>query len=410
MLLSKPLERMIRWGRLTIIDADGNAHLFEGEPGPDLTIRFADKRLEWELLVDADLKVGEAYMDERLIIEEGDLYNFLDLCMTNAQHSPPQGLTGWVQSGLNMVRRLGEKNPIGKAQRNVAHHYDLSGNLYDLFLDDQREYTCAYYPRGEETIDEAQRAKEQLVASKLLLEPGMKIADLGCGWGALGLFLAQEWDVDVTGVTLSKEQQAYAQIQSKALGLEQKARFQLKDYRELDGEFDRIVSIGMLEHVGRRHYDELFGRVGQLLKDDGVALFHAMGHMSGPPGIANAWIRKYIFPGGYIPALSEVIPAIERAGLWITDIEILRLHYAETLRHWRERFNVNRDRVRDLYDERFCKMWEFYLICSELIFRRQDAMVFHIQLAKERDAVPLTRDYLWSAQRNAFEQDLRAAE
>ena len=397
MLLSKSLERLIRWGRLTLVDADGQRHVFAGEAGPSVTIRLADKRLEWELLVDAELKVGEAYMDERLIIEEGDLYAFLEICMTNLHGARLTGLARIAQSALNLVRRLGDANPVGKAQRNIAHHYDLSGELYRLFLDSERQYTCAYFPRGDETIEEAQRAKERLVATKLLLEPGQRIADLGCGWGALGLYLAREWGVDVTGVTLSAEQSRYAQERAEALGLASSVRFRLEDYRQLEGTFDRVVSVGMLEHVGRHHYDEMFAKIGGLLADDGVALVHSMGHMAGP-GHPNAWIRKYIFPGGYIPALSDIIPAIERAGLWITDMEILRLHYAETLDRWRARFNANRPRVREIYDERFCRMWEFYLICSELIFRRQDAMVFHIQLAKRRDAVPLTREYLWSTQ------------
>ena len=410
MILSKSLERLIRWGQLTIVDAKGEEHVFAGEPGPCVTIRFADKRLEWELLLDAHLKVGEAYMDGRLTIEEGDLYTFLDLCMTNVQRESIHGLAGIAQSMIDLLRRLGDANPIGKAQRNIAHHYDLSGELYRLFLDSEREYTCAYFPHGDETIEEAQRAKEQLVAAKLLLEPGMKVAELGCGWGALGLRLAREWDIDVTGVTLSVEQSRHAQERAEALGLAGNARFMLKDYRELEGRFDRVVSVGMLEHVGRLHYDEMFSKVRDLLTEDGVALVHSMGHMAGP-GHTNAWIRKYIFPGGYIPALSDVMPAIERSGLWITDIEILRLHYAETLERWRARFNANRARVRKIYDERFCRMWEFYLICSELIFRRQDAMVFHIQLAKRRDAVPLTRDYLWSAQNAGAESaHLHAAE
>ena len=410
MLLRKPLEKVIRRGKLTVVDATGAAHAFGDGTGPEVTVRLADKRLEWELLFDAELRVGEAYMDERLLLEQGDLHDFLDICMSNGTELPIGGMAGLVKRSIALARRVGGTNPIGVAQRNVAHHYDLSGELYRLFLDDEREYTCAYFPTGSETIEQAQRAKEDLVARKLLLEPGMKVADLGCGWGALGLALAREWEVDVTGVTLSKEQSSFAQNRAVATRSAQRARFRLEDYRLLEGQFDRVVSIGMLEHVGRRHYDEMFGKIRALLKEDGVALVHAMGHMSGPPAVANAWIRKYIFPGGYIPALSEVIPAIERAGLWITDVEILRLHYAETLARWRERFEANRERVRELYDERFCRMWEFYLVCSELMFRRQDAMVFHIQLARSRDAVPLTRDYLFTAETHGSAPHLQAAE
>jgi cyclopropane-fatty-acyl-phospholipid synthase len=291
------------------------------------------------------------------------------------------------------LRRLHMWNTRDRSRRNVAHHYDLSGEMYRLFLDRERQYTCAYHPTGEEDLEQAQRLKEQHIAAKLLLEPGMRVVDLGCGWGSLGLYLARHHDVDVTGVTLSIEQSKWANERAQHLGLERRARFLHKDYREVGGRFDRVASIGMLEHVGIGHYPIMIRKVRELLEDRGVALVHSIGRSAGP-GYTSPYIRKYIFPGGYIPALSEIIPVIERTKLWITDIEILRLHYAETLRLWRLRFYEHWEEAKALYDERFCRMWEFYLAGSEVFFRAQDGMNFQIQLALERDVVPMTRDYM----------------
>jgi cyclopropane-fatty-acyl-phospholipid synthase len=273
----------------------------------------------------------------------------------------------------------------------------LSGELYELFLDSERQYTCAYHPTGTEDIEQAQRAKERHIAAKLLLAPGQRIVDLGCGWGSLSLHLARHHDVDVTGVTLSKEQYEWANARAAALGLADRVRFLHRDYREVTGQFDRVVSIGMLEHVGVAHYGTLFQRIQDMLTPDGIALVHSIGRMRGP-GATNPWIRKHIFPGGYIPALSEVLPAIERSSLWLGDIEILRLHYAQTLRLWRERFMANRERAARLYDERFCRMWEYYLATSEISFRYLDNYIFQVQLARTRNAVPLTRDYIQAAE------------
>jgi cyclopropane-fatty-acyl-phospholipid synthase len=396
-----------------VIDAAGRRRLFEGaEPGPSATIRLHDRAIEWRILLDAELAVGEAWMDGRLTVEEGTLYDFLEVAMSNLALADRRGWAGLVQRALNALRTGWDRNPVWRAKRNIAHHYDLSGELYGLFLDSEREYTCAYFPRPEADIEEAQRAKERHVAAKLLLEPGQKVLDMGCGWGALGRYLTRSFGVDVTGVTLSKEQVAHANERARREGLADRCRFLYQDYREAGGRFDRIVSIGMLEHVGKAHYGELFAKIRELLADDGVALIHSMGHMAGP-GYPNPWIRKYIFPGGYIPALSDVLPALERSGLWLTDCEILRLHYAETLRCWRERFERNRARIREIYDERFCRMWEFYLVASELGFRVNDMMVFHLQIAKDRRAVPLTRDYMVDAERQlatAGTARLRAAE
>lgn len=413
MVLAGLLERLVRVGRLGVIDAAGRRHVFQGTgPGPAATIRLHDRAIEWRLLLDAELALGEAWMDGRLTVEEGTLYDFLEVAMTNLALADSRGWAGLVQRALNAVRTAWDRNPVWRAKRNIAHHYDLSGELYELFLDSEREYTCAYFPRPDADLEEAQRAKERHVAAKLLLEPGQKVLDMGCGWGALGRYLARTFAVDVTGVTLSKEQVAYANARAEREGLADRARFLYQDYREATGRFDRIVSIGMLEHVGKAHYPELFAKIRELLTDDGVALIHSMGHMAGP-GYPNPWIRKYIFPGGYIPALSDVLPTLERSGLWLTDCEILRLHYAETLRCWREKFERNRDRIRQIYDERFCRMWEFYLIASELGFRVGDLMIFHLQIAKDRRAVPLLRDYMVDGERRlaaAATARLRAAE
>ena len=397
MLLSRLLRPLIRRGRLTVIDADGRAHVFGSEPEPAVTVRLHDRRLHWRLAVNPGLYAGEAYMDGTLTIESGGLYGFLDLFASNlgaAGRGAPKGPIGRLHKAL---RRLTRRNDPSRSERNVAQHYDLSGELYELFLDSERQYTCAYHPTGTEDIEQAQRAKERHIGAKLLLAPGQRVADLGCGWGSLSLHLARHHDIDVTGVTLSKEQYEWANARAAALGLADRVRFLHQDYREVGGRFDRVVSIGMLEHVGVAHYGTLFRKIDEMLTSDGVGLVHSIGRMRGP-GTTNPWIRKHIFPGGYIPALSEVLPAIERSSLWIGDIELLRLHYAETLRLWRERFMANRARAAELYDERFCRMWEYYLATSEISFRHLDNYIFQIQLAKRRDAVPLTRDYIHAAE------------
>jgi cyclopropane-fatty-acyl-phospholipid synthase len=281
-----------------------------------------------------------------------------------------------------------------RAQRNVAHHYDLNGRLYSLFLDRDRQYSCAYFPTGHETLDQAQAAKKRHIAAKLCLDrPGLEVLDIGCGWGGLALTLARDFDARVTGITLSHEQWTEAQARAEQEGLSDRVTFELRDYRTIERRFDRVVSVGMFEHVGVNHFQQFFDQLSACLRPDGVALLHAIGRSHGP-GVTNPWITKYIFPGGYCPALSEVVPRAEKSGLMMTDIEILRLHYAETLRHWRWRFAANRDAIAAIYDDRFCRMFEFYLAASELSFRREDQMVFQIQLAHRIDTVPLTRDYI----------------
>ena len=399
MLLAHLLRHIIRRGRLTVIDAAGRSYSFGELPGPVSTIRLHSKALERRMFFNPRMAVGEAYMDGTLTLEQGDIYDFLSLVMGNIQTAPRSAALSPLYLGLDRwARWLQQHNPVGRAQENVAHHYDLSATLYDLFLDADRQYSCAYFEQPTDDLETAQANKKRHIASKLLLKPGQKVLDIGCGWGGLGLYLARETGVDVTGLTLSVEQHKIASERAVTAGIEDRVRFEIQDYRLDTRRYDRIVSVGMFEHVGVNHFQEYFNKVADLLTEDGVALIHAIGRMDGP-GTTNSWIRKYIFPGGYCPAVSEVLPAIERAGLWVTDMEILRLHYAETLRHWRQRFLAHWDRVKALYDERFCRMWEFYLAASEAGFRVQDLMVFQIQLAKRVDAVPITRDYMaeWKA-------------
>lgn len=394
MLLERIFNPIIREGGFTVIDSDGRRHVVGEEAGAArIVIRLHEKSLARKLALHPQLALGEAYMDGTLTFEKGGLYELMDLVGRNfgvADPLPGESLRRFLGRAL---RRLQQFNPMGRSQRNVAHHYDLNDQLYSLFLDEDRQYSCAYFERPDATLEEAQLAKKRHIAAKLLLEPGQKVLDIGSGWGGMALYLAETEDVDVTGITLSKEQHALSQKRSADAGLGNRVRFELEDYRAQRGLYDRIVSVGMFEHVGVPHYAAFFGKMRNLLADNGVALLHAIGRSDGP-GTTNPWIRKYIFPGGYVPALSEVLPAIERAGLWVTDIEILRLHYAETLRHWRERFVAHWGDVAAIYDERFCRMWEFYLIGSEITFRHRGHMVFQIQIAKRVDTVPLTRDYV----------------
>lgn len=395
MLLSTMLERTVKHGSLTLIDAHGRAHRFgDGNP-PSVTIRVHDPALHWKIPLNPTLYAGEAYMDGMLTVEDGTLTDFLDVAtrdIDTLQASEPMHHV--VRFAGRLMRLAQQYNPAWRAQRNVAHHYDLSDTLYDLFLDKDRQYSCAYFAHPQDSLETAQHNKKLHLAAKLLLDkPGLKVLDIGSGWGGLALFLAKVAAADVTGVTLSREQAARAEERAGAAGLANRVRFRLQDYRTVTDQFDRIVSVGMFEHVGVPQYPTFFTKVRAMLKPDGVALLHSIGRMDGP-GITDPWIRKYIFPGGYVPALSEVLPVIERMGLWVTDIEVLRLHYAETIKHWQANFQANRAEVARVYDERFCRMWEFYLAGCEMAFRNMKQMVFQIQLAREPTAVPLTRDYI----------------
>jgi cyclopropane-fatty-acyl-phospholipid synthase len=408
MLLSRLLERMITIGRLRIIDAGGALHTFEGSPGPASTIRLHDPALHWKLASRPRLAFGEAFMEGTLSIEEGDLYDLVELYAVNLEALPEGALAGLLNSSFAPLRRLHQFNPLARARKNAAHHYDLSDQLYELFLDRDRQYSCAYFHDPDDDLDTAQLNKKRHIAAKLLIRPEHTVLDIGSGWGGLALYLAGECGADVTGLTLSAEQHKVAVRRAAAAGLSDRVRFYLRDYREELGHYDRVVAVGMFEHVGVNHYVAFFTKLKSLLERDGVALLHSIGRRDGP-GSTHPWIRKYIFPGGYVPALSEVLPPVERSRFWITDLEVLRLHYAETLKAWRTRFERNRDRVRAIYDERFCRMWEMYLVGSEIAFRRQDLMVFQMQLAKTVDAVPLTRDYMLDWEREHRAAPNRAA-
>jgi cyclopropane-fatty-acyl-phospholipid synthase len=393
MLLSAFARSVIKEGDLTIIDAAGRRRRYGDGRGRCAVIRLHDRVLHRRLATNPYLAVGEAYMEGSLTVEQGSLYDFLDICAANTERLAAHPLSRVVDGMQRFLRRLHQYNPAPRARANVAHHYDLSDTLYALFLDADRQYSCGYFTHDHDDLDQAQRDKKRHLAAKLLIRPGMRVLDIGSGWGGLALYLAEAGAGQVLGITLSEEQLKVSRERAARAGRADRVRFELCDYRAVEGRFDRIVSVGMFEHVGVAHYREYFGAVRDLLTEDGVALVHAIGRADGA-STTNPWIRKYIFPGGYSPALSEVLPAVERVKLWVTDIEILRLHYAKTLRLWRRHFAANRMRIAELYDERFCRMWEFYLIGSELAFRRMGHIVFQLQLAKRQDAVPLTRDYV----------------
>lgn len=396
MLLRRLLQTAIRQGAIRLIDASDRTFLIGDGQAPVCTLRLKRRHLDWSIALNPSIRLAEAYMNGLIVIEDGTLYDFLDLM---ARNSAKVGLDEhWLRLGagvlLRLARRIKRHNPIHRARRNVAHHYDLPEELYRLFLDEDMQYSCAYFRDPGISLEQAQLEKKRLLTAKLYIDrPGLKVLDIGSGWGGLGLHLASHAGCEVTGVTLSVEQHRVSQERARAAGLDRQVRFDFRDYREIQGSFDRIVSVGMFEHVGKGNYPEFFDKIRDLLAEDGVCVLHTIGR-SNEPGPINPFILKYIFPGSDVPCLSEVLPVVERTGLLVTDIEVLRLHYAETLRHWRERFQANRDRIRELYDERFCRMWEIYLAGTELSFIHQDTVVFQIQLAKHRDAVPLTRDYM----------------
>jgi cyclopropane-fatty-acyl-phospholipid synthase len=353
------------------------------------------------MLLNPALGMGELYMDGELEPVGCSIYDVLDVILLNRDAGQGHVMDRLGQRLGMLRRRLDQLNPADRSKRNVAHHYDLNGRLYALFLDRDRQYSGGYFPTGEESLEDAQAAKKRHIAAKLKLDrPGLEVLDIGCGWGGMALTLARDWGARVTGITLSEEQLGVARQRAAEAGLEGQVRFELMDYRAWDRKVDRVVSVGMFEHVGVNHYGAFFATLQRALRPDGVALLHSIGRFSGPAA-TNPWLTKYIFPGGYSPSLSEVLPVAERSGLWVTDIEILRLHYAMTLRHWRRRFAANRDAIAELYDERFCRMFEFYLAGSELAFRRSDHLNFQMQLSPSRDALPLTRDYMLDTERAA---------
>jgi cyclopropane-fatty-acyl-phospholipid synthase len=392
-LLRWTWEKVIRVGNVRVTTARGSTFVFGDETGKPVAIRFTTQAAERGVLANPELRFGEAYMDGGLVVEQGSIADVLAVVLgqPRAERSP-----GWARLrslARFCYRRLSQFNLPGRARRNVAHHYDLDTQLYTLFLDSDRQYSCAYFEHQDQSLDDAQLAKKRHLAAKLLISPGQHVLDIGCGWGGLAIYFGEICGAQVTGITLSERQHAIAQCRANEKGLSAKIEFRLRDYRSQQGRFDRIVSVGMFEHVGVGFYDAFFRKCHELLDDRGVMVLHSIGRSEGP-NATNPWIAKYIFPGGYIPALSEVLPAVERAGLLVTDIEILRLHYAETLKAWRERFLAHREQVERLYDRRFVRMWEFYLASAEMAFREQNMMVFQMQLTKRQGIVPMTRDYI----------------
>ena len=397
------LKNLIKKGTLRVIHANGSKKIYQGkEPGPDITVKIHNKKTERLLSINPSLTLGETFMDGGITIENGDIYDFLELCVMNIGWGQNEH---WIQKlfskSRRLTRRIAQHNPISKSKSNVAHHYDLSDTLYDLFLDKDRQYSCAYYMNENESLENAQNNKKRHITAKLLLDKDHEVLDIGSGWGGLGLYIAEKTGAKVTGITLSEEQLKVSSKRAENSNFSNRINFKLQDYRNEKNLFDRIVSVGMFEHVGVGYYKNFFEKIKELLKDDGVALIHTIGRADGP-GSTNPWLAKYIFPGGYTPSLSEIVPIIEKVGLYITDIEILRLHYASTLRAWRRNFNVNRQKVKELYDEKFCRMWDFYLAGCENAFRYGGQLNFQIQIAKKQDAVPLTRDYIieWEKKHN----------
>ena len=390
-LLRHFLGQFIRRGSVTFTTSSGATFTCGDGTGQPIAVRFLTAEAERHLLLDPELALGEIYTDGDFIVENGSIADLLAIALDQPDLVPRWSRVRWWIRYL--IRHWQQFNPPARSKRNVASHYDLDGRLYRLFLDADMQYSCAYFEAPESTLDDAQLAKKRHLAAKLLVKPDHRVLDIGSGWGGLGLYLAGMTGANVIGVTLSEEQLGVSNARAGELNLSSRAEFRLQDYRETPGPFDRIVSVGMFEHVGVDYYDTYFKRCAELLADDGVMVLHAIGRAEGP-GITNPWIAKYIFPGGYIPALSEVMPAIERAGLLVDDVEVLRLHYAETLKAWRDRFLARREEAAKLYDERFVRMWEFYLASSEMSFRKQNMMVFQIQLSKRQGVVPITRDYI----------------
>jgi cyclopropane-fatty-acyl-phospholipid synthase len=390
-LLRYFLAQFVRRGSMTFTTASGARFTCGDGSGEPVSVRFMTLAAQRRILLNPELALGETFMDGSFVVEQGSIADVLAILMGQPDVMPRWARPQWWFRYL--IRHVEQFNPPDRSKNNVAHHYDLDGRLYSLFLDEDKQYSCAYFETPEQSLEDAQLAKKRHLAAKLLIDPGQRLLDIGSGWGGLGLYLAEHTGADVTGVTLSTEQLQVSNARAAERRLSGSAKFLLEDYRDIPGPFDRIVSVGMFEHVGVDFYETYFRRCAELLSDDGVMVLHSIGR-SDPPDVTNPWISKYIFPGGYIPALSEVIPAIETAGLLVCDIEILRLHYADTLKAWRERFMARRDEAVRLYDERFARMWEFYLASSEMAFRKQNLMNFQIQITKRQGLVPMTRDYV----------------
>jgi cyclopropane-fatty-acyl-phospholipid synthase len=393
--MRRMLGRLITEGGLTVRFPDGRTETFGPGDAPEVSVALHTTQAVRALVLRPLVSLGETYMDGTMTVEGDRLYDLLTLLARN--HNQPGKMPRWVeiwQTARKAARRWAQRNDTLRSRQNVAHHYDISDDLYRLFLDEDMQYSCAYFARPDMTLDEAQAAKKAHIAAKLRIEPGMRVLDIGCGWGGMALTLARDYGADVTGVTLSENQHATAQARAEKAGFSRRCRFELRDYRTLTDRFDRIVSVGMLEHVGLPHYADYFDKVAGLLYQDGIALIHTIGRVA-PPLPTNPWIDKYIFPGGYVPSLSDLAPAIESSPMWIADIEVLRGHYGPTLNHWLRRFDARIDEVRQHYDERFIRMWRYYLTACEMAFEEQNQAVFQFQLSRKQHAVPATRSYLY---------------
>ncbi|MCY0094538.1 SAM-dependent methyltransferase [Hoeflea ulvae] len=392
--LYRLLDKAIQKGRLTLTDARGVVHEFGGkEPGPEAAIRFTSKAAEWKILLNPELNAAEAYMDGDLVVDRGSIHDLITLFYANKRHFDLTPSQIFWRGLSRKIRRFQQNNVLSRARANVKAHYDIGEDLYRLFLDSDMQYSCAYFPEGTATIEQAQTLKKRHIAAKLNLKDGQRVLDIGCGWGGLALYLAHVADVEVLGVTLSERQLTVARRRAEILGVSDRVKFELIDYREVEGTFDRVVSVGMLEHVGVQFLAPYFLTVRDRLSPDGVALIHSISSKA-PPGVTGPFIRKYIFPGGYAPSLSETVEALEPTGLWLLDCEIWRCHYGYTLQHWRHRFLDNREAAVEIMGERFCRMWELYLSIAECVFLQGSSNVFQLQIGRERDVVPITRDYI----------------
>jgi cyclopropane-fatty-acyl-phospholipid synthase len=399
-LFDRLFKTLIKSGPLIVIDAKGRTRTYgvACHALTPLTIRFTDSATPRRIARNPAKGAGEAYMDGRLVIMDGDVRDLINLIGYNTRWDADNPTRVKLWRPQQLASTLDTFNWQRRSKRNVAHHYDLSSTLYDLFLDQDRQYSCAYFSNPNDTLEQAQADKKAHIAAKLLLKPGQRVLDIGCGWGGMALYLNRVADVDVVGITLSEEQLKIARARAVAAGVADRVTFELMDYRNLTGTFDRIVSVGMFEHVGPPHYQTFFEKCRNLLTPEGVMLLHTIGRADGP-GATDPWLAKYIFPGGYVPALSQMMPIIERSYLWLNDLEVLRLHYAKTLDHWYDRATAERDAIVALYDERFFRMWQFYLAGAMSAFRHDGHVVFQLQLSRHRDVVPITRDYLDIAER-----------
>ena len=395
MLLARFLNKIFKKDGFILIDADKKKYII-GEPikKEPITIKLLDKKLHYKLLINPDLYFGEAYTDGTLQIENADITEFLDIALMNIGRNEFNYISYLMNRLRGSYRYLTNFNFIKKSKMNVSHHYDISDDLYDLFLDPKRQYSCAYFKNENDDLETAQNNKIQHIIKKLNIKKDQKVLDIGCGWGGLALEIARKTDCEVTGITLSENQLKYATQKAKELNLDNQVKFKLIDYRELNEKFDRIVSVGMFEHVGRKFYKKFFKQVERLLKDDGVSLIHTIGSVM-PPRDPHPWITKYIFPGGYTPSLSEVTKPVEKAGLVVSDIEVLKLHYSYTLKNWKLNCLKNKEKIIKMFDEKFFRMWEFYLAGCEMAFKWGDQVVYQFQLTKNYTSTPATRDYIY---------------